>query len=65
MFWLKGCSRCGGDLYREEDIYGKHVCCLQCGRDLTAAQATALGSKAKARPATAAVSQRRERQRVA
>jgi len=32
MLWLKGCPRCGGDLYRNRDIYGTYVCCLQCTR---------------------------------
>ena len=32
MFWLKGCPRCGGDLYRHGDIYGTYVSCLQCTR---------------------------------
>ncbi|MBI4294921.1 MAG: hypothetical protein HY669_01995 [Chloroflexi bacterium] len=31
MFWIKGCKRCGGDLYLEQDVYGTSVVCLQCG----------------------------------
>ena len=27
MFWLKGCDKCGGDLFMEEDDWQ----CLQCG----------------------------------
>ena len=31
MFWLKGCPRCAGDLFRNQDQYGFFVSCLQCG----------------------------------
>jgi hypothetical protein len=31
MVWLKGCRRCGGDLYSEKDEYGLYIACLQCG----------------------------------
>ena len=31
MFWLKGCPRCCGDLYADQDQYGSFVSCLQCG----------------------------------
>ena len=31
MFWLKGCPRCCGDLYVDQDQYGSFVSCLQCG----------------------------------
>ena len=31
MYWLKGCEKCGGDLYLGEDKYGSFVSCLQCG----------------------------------
>ena len=37
MWKLKGCTRCGGDLLIEKDLfYGWHEKCLQCGfsRDL-------------------------------
>ena len=34
MFWLKACPRCHGDLYREEDIFGIYLACLQCGHEL-------------------------------
>jgi hypothetical protein len=27
---LKGCKRCGGDLFLERDIEGTYVFCLQC-----------------------------------
>ncbi len=32
MFWLKCCPRCEGDLYEENDTYGRYIACLQCGR---------------------------------
>ena len=31
MYWLKGCEKCGGDLYLESDKFGSYVSCLQCG----------------------------------
>jgi len=31
MFWLKGCTRCGGDLASGSDHYGPYISCLQCG----------------------------------
>ena len=34
MFHLiksKGCQRCGGDLFLEQDEYGTYVSCIQCG----------------------------------
>ncbi len=27
---LKGCKRCGGDLFLEKDMDGSYVFCLQC-----------------------------------
>ena len=32
MLWLKACPRCKGDLYREDDMYGSYIACLQCSR---------------------------------
>ncbi len=46
MFWLKGCSRCNGDLHRVHDLGISYVSCLQCGRILTEDE-----EKALARPA--------------
>jgi hypothetical protein len=31
MYWLKGCSKCGGDLYLAKDRFGSVVSCFQCG----------------------------------
>lgn len=31
MWQLKGCARCGGDVYINRDEYGWYVQCLQCG----------------------------------
>jgi predicted RNA-binding Zn-ribbon protein involved in translation (DUF1610 family) len=28
---VKGCKRCGGDLFLERDSEGAYVACLQCG----------------------------------
>ena len=35
MFWLKLCPRCNGDLYENNDIFGRYIACLQCGHHLT------------------------------
>ena len=35
MFWFKSCPKCHGDLYRDSDVYGTFVSCLQCGYYLT------------------------------
>jgi hypothetical protein len=35
MFWFKACPRCQGDLYEEQDHYGKYIACLQCGHVLS------------------------------
>jgi PHP family Zn ribbon phosphoesterase len=32
MFYLKGCSKCHGDLTLENDAYGAFLKCLQCGK---------------------------------
>ena len=29
--WIKGCPRCGGDLYSDRDVMGYYRQCLQCG----------------------------------
>ncbi len=34
MYWLKACPRCQGDLYRDKDLFGSYVSCLQCGHEL-------------------------------
>ncbi len=36
MVWLKECPRCLGDLFMDQDHYGKFMTCIQCGymRDL-------------------------------
>ena len=31
MVWLRGCERCGGDLYLEKDHFGSSILCFQCG----------------------------------
>ena len=28
---IKGCKRCGGDLFLERDCEGTEITCLQCG----------------------------------
>ena len=36
MIYFRGCPKCHGDLYLNEDSFGKFLNCLQCGymRDL-------------------------------
>jgi hypothetical protein len=42
MIWFKACPRCKlGDLYLNEDIYGKYRQCLQCGHVIYPADKTA------------------------
>lgn len=31
MVWLKECPRCDGDLFLDQDCYGKFKTCVQCG----------------------------------
>ena len=31
MFMLKKCERCNGDMYIDDDYYGKFIKCLACG----------------------------------
>lgn len=31
MVWLKACPKCEGDLFLDEDHYGKFKSCVQCG----------------------------------
>ncbi len=31
MIYFKGCPKCKGDLYLEEDFYGSFFKCFQCG----------------------------------
>ena len=38
MYWLKACSKCGGDLYEGTDMFGPYVACLQCTRYLSDAE---------------------------
>lgn len=38
MFWLKSCPQCRGDLYEDQDQYGRYMGCLQCGHYLGEAE---------------------------
>lgn len=31
MMFLKGCSKCLGDIHLNKDAYGQYIACLQCG----------------------------------
>ena len=33
MLKLRGCPKCQGDLYVEQDMYGAYLSCIQCGQD--------------------------------
>ena len=39
---FKGCERCRGDLYREEDIGQTDLVCLQCGYRRPAGQQSSI-----------------------
>ncbi len=32
MYWLKQCTKCGGDLVSNSDQYGPYISCMQCGQ---------------------------------
>lgn len=49
-YWLKGCSRCHGDLREESDIYGKYVECVQCGYILLSEEEELLVATGKLEP---------------
>lgn len=34
-FWLKGCTKCGGDLYLQEEVGDTYIKCIHCGRELS------------------------------
>ena len=38
MFYLKGCPKCHGDVYKSSDIYGPYTSCMQCSHYLTDAE---------------------------
>ena len=38
MYWLKACQKCHGDLYRDKEVYGTYIACLQCGSSPTEAE---------------------------
>ena len=44
MLWLKGCSRCAGDLQEESDKFGLYIVCIQCGYYLSDLEASRLHS---------------------
>ena len=52
MFWFKSCPKCQGDLYKNSDVYGTFISCLQCGYYLTQVQ------EAQVRSSDAGVEQR-------
>ena len=43
MFRFKSCPRCHGDLYRDSDIYGTYIACLQCGHYFTQVEEAKVG----------------------
>ena len=42
MFYLKACPKCNGDLFKDSDVYGLYIACMQCGHYLTNAEETQL-----------------------
>jgi hypothetical protein len=47
MLWLKGCSRCAGDLQEESDKFGLYIVCIQCGYYLSDLEARLVRSGAR------------------
>ena len=43
MYWLKACTRCGGDLFQNRDEYGQYIACAQCGTYLSEADEPGVG----------------------
>ncbi len=48
MFKLRGCPKCQGDLYLGQDIYGRYLNCVQCGRYYAVAEAAPGGADRQA-----------------
>ncbi len=46
MFWLRACRKCHGDLYRNTDVFGTYIACLQCGSYPTETEQAWLGLNA-------------------
>jgi hypothetical protein len=32
VIWFKYCPKCSGDVYRDKDLYGPFIACIQCGQ---------------------------------
>ena len=54
MIKFKVCPRCHGDLYLNEDIFGKYVNCLQCGYMKDPVAPALTKEETKRKPAAAA-----------
>ena len=55
MMWLKGCPKCGGDLYEEPAIgpivaVSRYINCLQCGHLLSEQEEALLLAAALEKP---------------
>jgi DNA-directed RNA polymerase subunit M/transcription elongation factor TFIIS len=48
---FKGCARCKGDMYREEDIGQTDLVCLQCGHRFPADRTSIEVLRGRAHPA--------------
>ncbi len=58
MYWLKQCTKCGGDLASNSDQYGPYISCMQCGqyRDIEIKEAVSpVIALASAQPSAVAV----------
>ena len=51
MYFLKGCPRCGGDVYEGSDIYATYLACIQCGHYASDDETEALRSERAGPPA--------------
>lgn len=58
MWLIKGCPRCGGDLYEERYLNDHEVRCLQCGHHLDARELAVARARKERRPPAPAIPER-------
>ncbi len=52
MIKFKVCPRCSGDLYLNEDMFGKYLNCLQCGYIKDEQAPAVIETKTRVKPAS-------------
>ena len=50
MYYLKGCPKFHGDVYKSTDIYGPYTSCMQCSHYLTEVEEVQLNQPSLNRP---------------